>query len=113
MTAVTTDLTQDITARCEVLLAANDPNAVSATEFLGAQFDAGLAWVHFPEGQGGLGMAPKIQTVVNSVLGFRFILQKSRRWLANCSPTSGSISRQIFRSLLAAGTVFRQCLLHC
>jgi len=68
MTAVTTDLTQDITERCEALLAANDPRAVSATEFLGAQFDAGLAWVHFPEGEGGLGLAPNLQTVANRVL---------------------------------------------
>jgi alkylation response protein AidB-like acyl-CoA dehydrogenase len=68
MTAVTTDLTQDITTRCEALLTANDPEVVSATDFLGAQFDAGLAWVHFPEGDGGLGLAPKLQTVVNTVL---------------------------------------------
>ena len=28
-----------------------------AVEFLGAQFDLGLAWVHFPEGHGGLGLS--------------------------------------------------------
>jgi alkylation response protein AidB-like acyl-CoA dehydrogenase len=33
--------------------------------FLGAQFDAGLAWVHFPEGHGGLGVSPKLQKLVN------------------------------------------------
>ena len=27
--------------------------------FLGAQFDRGLAWVHFPEGFGGLGLSPE------------------------------------------------------
>ncbi len=32
--------------------------------FRGAQFDRGLAWVHFPEGRGGLGLAPRMQTVV-------------------------------------------------
>ena len=31
-------------------------------EFLGAQFDPGSAWVHFPEGQGGLDVSPKLQT---------------------------------------------------
>ncbi len=56
MTAVTTELTQDVTDRCTALLAANDPTSLSAIEFLGAQFDAGLAWVHFPEGEGGLGL---------------------------------------------------------
>ncbi len=33
--------------------------------FLGAQFDRGLAWVHFPEGNGGLGLNPKLQKLVN------------------------------------------------
>ena len=75
MTAVTTDLTArpdsaeaDVTERCRALLASNDPAKVSATEFLGAQFDAGLAWVHFPEGHGGLGLAPKLQNTVNRLL---------------------------------------------
>ena len=31
------------------------------TTFLGAQFDLGLAWVHFPEGEGGLGVSPGLQ----------------------------------------------------
>ncbi|HZP29593.1 MAG TPA: acyl-CoA dehydrogenase family protein, partial [Acidimicrobiia bacterium] len=33
--------------------------------FLGAQFDAGLAFVWFPEGHGGLGLAPALQRTVN------------------------------------------------
>lgn len=68
MTAVTTDPAQDVAERCTAFLAANDPKAMSSTEFLGAQFDAGLAWVHFPEGEGGLDMAPNLQTVVNKTL---------------------------------------------
>jgi alkylation response protein AidB-like acyl-CoA dehydrogenase len=36
--------------------------------FRGAQFDRGLAWVHFPEGKGGLGLSPRLQTVVNDEL---------------------------------------------
>src|SRR6188472_3032479 len=51
------------------LLAAHDPKATKAVEFLGAQFDAGLAWVHFPEGNGGLGVSPKLQKLVNERLG--------------------------------------------
>ncbi len=53
---------------CEQLLSEMDPKAVSATEFLGRQFDLGLAWVNFPEGHGGLGMSPKLQTRVNTNL---------------------------------------------
>ena len=45
-----------------------DPKANDAATFLGAQFDAGLAWVHFPVGNGGLGLNPKLQKVVNERL---------------------------------------------
>jgi alkylation response protein AidB-like acyl-CoA dehydrogenase len=50
------------------LLEANDPKAMRARDFLGAQFDAGLAWVHFPEGHGGLGLSPRLQKVVNEAV---------------------------------------------
>ena len=50
------------------LLAEHDPRALPAREFLGAQFDAGLAWVHFPEGHGGLGLEPAAQRIVNEAL---------------------------------------------
>jgi alkylation response protein AidB-like acyl-CoA dehydrogenase len=36
-----------------------------AREFFGAQFDAGLAFVSFPEGHGGLGVNPGLQRTVN------------------------------------------------
>ena len=42
--------------------------ATPMPEFLGAQFDRGLAWVHFPTGHGGLGLSPKHQTHINSRL---------------------------------------------
>jgi alkylation response protein AidB-like acyl-CoA dehydrogenase len=47
------------------LLAEFPPATTSAVDFLGAQFDKGLAWVHFPVGMGGLGISPKFQKVVN------------------------------------------------
>jgi alkylation response protein AidB-like acyl-CoA dehydrogenase len=45
-----------------------DPKTHDSTTFLGAQFDKGLAWVHFPVGHGGLGVNPKLQKVVNERL---------------------------------------------
>ena len=45
----------------EGLLADLPPGRVDDREFLGAQFDRGLAWVHFPEGSGGLGLNPSLQ----------------------------------------------------
>jgi alkylation response protein AidB-like acyl-CoA dehydrogenase len=47
------------------LLAECDPKSTDAVKFLGAQFDKGLAWVHFPVGNGGLGLNPKLQKIVN------------------------------------------------
>ena len=37
------------------------PASTDPKVFLGEQFDRGLAWVHFPEGHGGLGLSPKLQ----------------------------------------------------
>jgi len=48
----------------EQLLREYPPASTDPEEFLGAQFDLGLAWVHFREGDGGLGLPPKLQDVV-------------------------------------------------
>jgi alkylation response protein AidB-like acyl-CoA dehydrogenase len=50
------------------LLAEHDPKQEDAVSFLGAQFDLGLAWVHFPEGDGGLGVSPSLQPMVEAAL---------------------------------------------
>jgi alkylation response protein AidB-like acyl-CoA dehydrogenase len=42
----------------DALLADFPPATSSPVEFLGAQFDRGLAWTHFPLGEGGLGLSP-------------------------------------------------------
>ena len=49
----------------EELLAKYPPASTDAVKFLGAQYDAGLAWVNFPVGFGGLGLSPKYQKIVN------------------------------------------------
>jgi len=43
-------------------------NEDSLTEVWGKQFDLGLAWVHFPEEAGGLGVDPKYQLLINETL---------------------------------------------
>jgi alkylation response protein AidB-like acyl-CoA dehydrogenase len=70
MAATTTATTdeQQVIDRIEALLAANDPRTTPEREFLGAQFDAGLAWVHFPEGYGGMGLPRKLQPLINERL---------------------------------------------
>ena len=50
-----------VVALVEELLAQHPPAATDERAFLEAQYDLGLAWVHFPEGRGGLGVSPKLQ----------------------------------------------------
>jgi alkylation response protein AidB-like acyl-CoA dehydrogenase len=52
----------------ERLLTDFPPASTPEVDFWGAQFDAGLAWVHFPEGNGGLGLPPSYQRRINSEL---------------------------------------------
>ena len=59
---------QKVEAALDDLLAAHDPRQESYEEFRGHQFDHGLAWVQFPEGHGGLGVAPQLQKTVNKRL---------------------------------------------
>ncbi len=58
----------DLRARVDALLAAHDPATTERRAFLEARWDAGLAWVHFPEGLGGLGLPRGLQGVVDDRL---------------------------------------------
>jgi alkylation response protein AidB-like acyl-CoA dehydrogenase len=59
---------EDLRARVRDFLAANHPpraGDAGRMDFLRARFDAGLAWVHFPEGLGGLGLPRPLQQVAD------------------------------------------------
>ena len=58
----------DLRSRVEGLLTATHPATTERLDFLRARFDAGLAWVHFPEGLGGLGMPRAFQPYVDQLL---------------------------------------------
>ncbi|MBW5485377.1 acyl-CoA dehydrogenase family protein [Streptomyces bambusae] len=58
----------ELRARTRNLLAAHPPAHTARTDFLRARFDAGLAWVHYPEGLGGLGAPRALQAVVDAEL---------------------------------------------
>jgi alkylation response protein AidB-like acyl-CoA dehydrogenase len=45
-----------------------DTDGIDRVTALGAQFDAGLAWVHHPPGAGGLGLGPDRQAEVDAAL---------------------------------------------
>lgn len=55
----------DLARRVEEFLAEHDPATTDPVEFLRARYDAGLAWVAFPEGHGGLGLSRSLQAEVD------------------------------------------------
>ncbi|MEY3589222.1 MAG: hypothetical protein RJA47_1818, partial [Actinomycetota bacterium] len=60
--------TSRVEAALDAFLAAHDPKKMDNIAFRGARFDAGLAWVHFPEGHGGMGLRPELNRIVEDRL---------------------------------------------
>ena len=63
-----TDPTSLVAERVDKLVSELDPATTDQVEFRGRQYDLGLAWVHFPEGFGGLGIKPIHQRDVDRKL---------------------------------------------
>jgi alkylation response protein AidB-like acyl-CoA dehydrogenase len=61
-------MSTDLDARVQALLDEHDPATTEPRDFLGAQYDAGLAWVHLPLGFGGLDLPRTAQDRVNAKL---------------------------------------------
>ena len=57
-------LEEDLRQRVRAFLGYSD--MTRRQDFLDARFDAGLAWVHYPEGLGGLGLPRSLQNVVDA-----------------------------------------------
>ncbi|MGH8867803.1 MAG: acyl-CoA dehydrogenase family protein [Actinomycetes bacterium] len=55
----------ELRRRVQLFLAAHDPETTDRLELLRARYDAGLAWVHYPEGRGGLGAPRALQAAVD------------------------------------------------
>jgi alkylation response protein AidB-like acyl-CoA dehydrogenase len=68
MTQTSPATAEDLRHRVKELLEAHDLAYTEPLDFLRARFDAGLAWVHFPVGLGGLGLARELQSVVDAEL---------------------------------------------
>ena len=56
----------ELRQRARDFLAGHDPATMPKLDFLRARFDAGLAWVHYPPGLGGLGLPRSLQSVVDA-----------------------------------------------
>jgi len=65
---MSTDPAAEVDAAIDRLLAELDPRTTDTVTFRGRQFDLGLAWVHFPEGRGGLGLPPSFQKQIDARL---------------------------------------------
>ena len=50
----------------EDFLRQHDPHTMERSEFLRARFDAGLAWVHYPQGLGGQNLDAELQPIVDA-----------------------------------------------
>jgi alkylation response protein AidB-like acyl-CoA dehydrogenase len=64
VTETATTPRQQVDDAIDAFLAGHDPTAMSDIEFRGARYDAGLAWVHFPVGFGGLGLRPDLNRTI-------------------------------------------------
>ena len=80
-----------VAALVDQFIAEVDPATTDPIQFRKAQYDAGLAWVYFPEGNGGLGLRPELQRIVDQRL----------RAAGTPAPTSG----RFFGMYLAAPTI--------
>ncbi len=79
-----------VRAAVEALLDEYPVDTTTTAEFLGAQFDRGLAWVHFEKGHGGLGVNPKLQRIVTEAVraaGGPFCMPINPIGYGMCGPT--------------------------
>lgn len=63
-----TEVEADLNRRVEEFLAGHPPQQTDRIAFLRGRFAAGLAWVHYPAGLGGLGLDASYQPVVDAAL---------------------------------------------
>jgi alkylation response protein AidB-like acyl-CoA dehydrogenase len=63
-----TDAAALVSERLDQLLGELDPATTDPVTFRSRQYDLGLAWVHFPEGSGGLGLPPSHQRQIENRL---------------------------------------------
>jgi 3-oxochol-4-en-24-oyl-CoA dehydrogenase len=56
----------DVQELVRQFLGTHDPATTERLDFLRARYDAGLAWVHFPTGHGGLGVPRSLQADVDA-----------------------------------------------
>ncbi len=57
-----------VAAAARAVITDHDPRSVPIEEFVGAWYDAGLSWVHFPETMGGLGVPRGLQSVADRIV---------------------------------------------
>src|SRR5258705_6200004 len=99
------------------VVADHDPKKVPAQEYLGACYDAGLAWVHFPEGLRGLGVSRGLQAVADGILqgaGGPLPLGLNPMGYGMAAPTvrehaqTDEVKRQLLRPLATAEDIWCQ-----
>ena len=107
--------TRRVEALVDELIADHDPARTDPIELRGHQYDRGLAWVHFPEGFGGLGLRPELQRVVERRLHAAGLETGPLRFfgLALAGPTvvthgSDELRRRLLRPMFTGEEVWCQ-----
>ena len=55
---------KELNLKIDEFLEEFNPQDMGDIAFRSARFDAGLAWIHFPTGQGGMGLRPNLQKII-------------------------------------------------
>jgi len=102
-----TDAEALVTERIDQLLGELDPRTTDLIEWRGRQYDLGLAWVHFPEGWGGLDLPPVHQRAIDRRLaeaGAPFISSRHFFGLTMAGPTIVTMGDDAVRQRLLRRT---------
>lgn len=91
---------EDLIGAVDRLVEASPPESMSPQKFAGAQFDAGLAWPHFPTGHGGVSAPRWAEAVVKerlSHLGAPDLRRRNIIGYGMAAPTIASIGTETQR----------------
>ncbi len=85
---------EELLSLVDDLLERTPPGRTPPAQFLAARFDAGLAWVQYPRGLGGLGLPPAWETIVETRLQERGApVHESRRNVIGLGMAAPTINR--------------------
>ena len=92
MTSAVLVTEEDVLRACDSFLATNDPDSLPRREILGRLYDAGLAWLHFPVGCGGLAATRALHRIATEKLYAAGVPRTSAREVLGHGMTAPTIN---------------------